>query len=197
LSDDNPRNKPSLSGNGDNQLPVDKSQQEWLDIVDENDNITGRATRKDIHRLKLMHRSVHIMLHDSRGSWFVQKRSLLKSTGAGLWDASVAGHVDSGETYRQCALREISEELGIQILDSALVRCGKLRPSAANGFEFTDMFLFTSDAELTLEPDEIDDGRWLRADDLTAWLAASPHEFTRLFQSVWHHARRACPDRSG
>lgn len=197
MSDNNPRSKPLLSGNDDNQLPIDKSLQEWLDIVDENDNVTGRATREEIHRRKLMHRSVHIMLHDSRGSWFVQQRSLLKRTGAGLWDASVAGHVDSGETYRQCALREIAEELGIQVTDSALIPCGQLRPSAANGFEFTDMFLFTSDAELTLAPDEIDDGCWLSADELSAWLAASPNEFTGVFQSVWRHARHSFQSRNG
>ncbi|MEE9322774.1 MAG: NUDIX domain-containing protein [Granulosicoccus sp.] len=197
MNDNSRCNKPPASGTSDSQLSANKSSQEWLDIVDENDKVTGRATREEIHRLKLMHRSVHIMLHDSRGSWFVQKRSLLKKTGAGLWDASVAGHVDSGETYRQCALREIDEELGIQVADSALIPCGHLRPSAANGFEFTDMFLFTSDAELTLAPDEIDDGRWLDTDELSAWLVASPEEFTGVFLTVWSHALCRYQSRGG
>jgi len=86
---------------------------ELLDVVDENDNVVAVKTRGEIHARGLMHRAVHILLFNSSGELFLQKRSLAKDEQPGKWDSSAAGHVDSGEDYADCARREIGEELGI------------------------------------------------------------------------------------
>ena len=84
------------------------SMVEWLDIVDENDTVVGKAPRDQIHRENHRHRSAHIVLFNSQGQVFVQLRSMNKDNSAGLWDTSAAGHVDSGESYEQCAVRELN-----------------------------------------------------------------------------------------
>ena len=88
---------------------------EWLDIVDIDDRVIGRDTRPNIHANGAWHRSSHVVLYNSGGQLFVQLRSMSKDSGGGLWDTSAAGHVDSGESYDQCAIRELHEELGIRI----------------------------------------------------------------------------------
>ena len=45
----------------------------------------------------------------------VQKRNPYKQTFPNLWAISVAGHVDSGETSRDTAVREVKEELNLDI----------------------------------------------------------------------------------
>ena len=39
---------------------------------------------------------------------------MTKDTFPGAWDSSSSGHVDSGEDYDDCAVRELREELGLR-----------------------------------------------------------------------------------
>ena len=99
---------------------------EYLDIINEKDEIIGREERTIVHEKGLLHREIHIWFFDSKEDIIFQKRGVEKSSG-GLLDATIGGHVDSGETYVQTALREGFEESGIQLKEGKLVHIGKLR----------------------------------------------------------------------
>ncbi|MFK8081350.1 MAG: NUDIX domain-containing protein [Granulosicoccus sp.] len=158
---------------------------EWLDIVDDRDRVIGRDTRTLVHAGGHFHRSSHIVLFNKRGEVFVQLRSMSKDSGAGLWDTSAAGHVDSGESYLACAVRELHEELGIKVHDQELILIGKLPPDARTGLEFTQVYRVCSEQALVLQADEIDDGRWLMPDELAEWMARRGDQFTEGFKLIW------------
>lgn len=87
---------------------------EYLDIIDESGRIIGQATRAECHtNSSLAHRTVHVLVFNSRGELFLQKRSINKDIQPGKWDTSVGGHLNLGETFHQAVQREIKEELGI------------------------------------------------------------------------------------
>ncbi len=86
---------------------------EELDIVDAHDEIVGKADRKEAHKKKLLHRNVYVMLFDPDGRLFMQKRAASKEFYANCWEGSLSGHVQSGETYKEAAERELFEELGV------------------------------------------------------------------------------------
>ncbi|MBI2173273.1 MAG: NUDIX domain-containing protein [Candidatus Aenigmarchaeota archaeon] len=89
--------------------------EEYFDIVDENDKIIGRATRKECHsNSSLVHRGVDVLIFDSKGRLLLQKRSMKKDLYPGLWTCSATGHNGIGEGYREAAERELEEELGIR-----------------------------------------------------------------------------------
>ena len=162
---------------------------EWLDIVDSQDRIIGAAPRGIVHKKAYMHRAVHIMLSNSAGEVFVQRRSHDKDTNPGLWDTSCAGHIDSGESVTIGALRELSEELGITIPTNALLERCRLAPSHDNGFEHVTLYTAISDDPLSLCPAEIIDGKWLSPASLDAWLLEEPAIFTSTFPVIWHAIR--------
>ena len=89
--------------------------EEIFDVVDERDEVIGRQTRSEVHRLGLGHRAVHVLVFNLRGELFLQKRSMKKDCFPGAWDSSAAGHLDSGEAYDDCAVRELREELGLTV----------------------------------------------------------------------------------
>lgn len=158
---------------------------EWLDIVDADDKVVGRATRESAHRNKQQHRSSHVVLFNTSGQVLVQHRSHDKDTNPGLWDSSAAGHVDSGESYLRCAARELEEELGV-VLDTAdLTPIAKLRPEDRNGFEFTQIYKATSDQSLVLQQSEIIDAKWLLPGQLESWMSERPADFTDIFHIIW------------
>ena len=89
--------------------------EEIFDVVNERDEVVDRQPRRVVHARGLLHRAVHVLVFNARGEIFLQKRSLLKDRQPGVWDSSASGHVDSGEDYDACAVREVREELGVTL----------------------------------------------------------------------------------
>ena len=87
---------------------------ELLDVVNEKDKVVGNASKKDIYEKKLTHRIVHILIFNKKGEMGLQLRSKNKDFTPGHWCSSAGGHVKSGETYKQAALRECEEEIGLK-----------------------------------------------------------------------------------
>jgi isopentenyl-diphosphate delta-isomerase type 1 len=89
---------------------------EYFDIVDEDDNVIGKATRKECHtNPRLIHRGADIFIFNSKGQILLQKRSMKKDLYPGMWSFSATGHNDIGESYEDAAAREVMEELGIKL----------------------------------------------------------------------------------
>src|SRR5689334_24881313 len=89
--------------------------EEIFDVVNERDEVVDHKPRSEVHRLGLMHRAVHVMVFNRLGQVFLQKRSMSKDRQPGLWDSSASGHLDQGEAYDACAVRELREEIGLQL----------------------------------------------------------------------------------
>jgi len=92
---------------------MNTDKQEYLDIIDENDNVIGKLARDEVYANLHPHRIVHVMVFNDQGQILLQKRSKYKESKPLHWVTSVSGHVMSGETVEHAALRETQEEIGI------------------------------------------------------------------------------------
>ncbi|MGQ0592469.1 MAG: NUDIX hydrolase [Gammaproteobacteria bacterium] len=161
---------------------------ELFDVVDDDDRVWGRMRRDDVHRWQLRHRAAHVLVVNSHGEVFVQRRSTLKECAPGLWDTSVAGHVQSGESYAACAVRELAEEIGLPPT-TPLCQVGYLKAGPDTGWEFVAVFLCRSDGPLVLCPEEIAEGRWASPETLAQWMIDRPEELTTSFRLIWARSR--------
>src|SRR5882762_9211354 len=109
--------------------------EEIFDVVNERDEVIGRQPRSEVHRLGLLHRAVHVLVFNARGQVFLQKRSMSKDKSPGLWDSSASGHLDCGEDYDACAVRELREEIGLR-LNAPLQKLFKLAAGPETDREF-------------------------------------------------------------
>jgi isopentenyl-diphosphate delta-isomerase len=165
-----------------------------FDIVNERDEVIGHAPRSEVHARGLLHRAVHVLVFNSHGEIFLQKRSMKKDRQPGVWDSSCSGHVDSGEDYDKTALRELGEEIGLT-LPAPPQRLFKINACFATDAEFVWVYHCASEGPFELHPDEIEAGDWFGSGQVTKWIAEKPEDFATAFVFIWK--KFLTSDRSG
>jgi isopentenyldiphosphate isomerase len=163
--------------------------EEIFDVVNERDEVIDRKPRSEVHRLGLLHRAVHVLVYNSRGQIFLQKRSLKKDRQPGVWDSSSSGHVDSGEDYDATAVREVWEEIGLR-LAKVPDRLFKINARPETDHEFVWVYRCESEGPFKLDPEEVEKGGWFSVEEVSRWVAEKPAEFASAFRFIWERLER-------
>jgi isopentenyldiphosphate isomerase len=158
--------------------------EEIFDVVNEHDEVVGRCPRSEVHRLGLRHRATHALVFNKCGQVFLQKRSMKKDRQPGLWDSSASGHVDGGEDYDACVVRELREEIGLQI-SQVPRRLFKLAASPETDQEHVWVYRCEAEGPFRLHPDEIERGDWFEPTEVTRWMKERPDDFASALLVIW------------
>lgn len=159
-------------------------ESEIFDIVNDNDEIVGSASRNEVHRLGLKHRSVHLLIFNKQGSVLLQKRSMEKDTFPGTWDSSVSGHVDSGENYDKAVIRESWEELGVEF-EAVPERIFKVDACKETDNEFSWVYRHFSEGPFSPNEDEISEIKWFTKETLDDYNLDDSSIFSPAFSLIW------------
>ncbi|MDQ2090847.1 isopentenyl-diphosphate Delta-isomerase [Marimonas arenosa] len=146
------------------------------------DNRLTPFDKLETHRLGLRHKAVSVFV--MRGDQtLIQRRALTKYHTPGLWANSCCTHPFWEEASHVCAVRRLKEELGIDELD--LKSCGTVEYRADVGAGLTEhevVSVFRGDVteaiDITPNPSEVMDVRWVGLDELTAEISVQPEIFT-------------------
>lgn len=147
---------------------VEQSQTgtEWVDIVNEDNDVIAQASRAQMRAQRLRHRATYIVVHDGMGKILAQRRTQTKDFLPGMLDATAGGVVQADEPLLDSARREAEEELGIAGV-----------PFAEHGqFYFEDvhcrvwggLFSCVSHGPFALQEEEISEVCWLTPEEITA-----------------------------
>ena len=139
-------------------------EQEKVKINDEHRNHRGIATRCDVHKFGYWHEAFHCwFIRNEQGIYYIylQLRSKKKKDYPNLFDITAAGHLLADETVKD-GVREIKEEIGIDVNFDELVPLGELKYCVVkNNFidkELANVFLYKSEVEMddfTLQVEEV------------------------------------------
>lgn len=144
---------------------------EFLDIVDQNDKVIGQKLRSEIYSQKLSNfRVVNAFLINEKGQLWIPRRCANKRIFPLCLDASMGGHVSSGETYEEAFKRELMEELNI---DSNLVpykHIGNLNPHQHNTSAFMQVYLIHTNNVPNYNTSDFIEYLWLKPDALLSRL---------------------------
>ncbi|MFW5835783.1 MAG: NUDIX hydrolase, partial [bacterium] len=150
---------------------------EVFDVVDEHDEVVGRARRDEVHgNPSLIHRVAHVLVFNETGRLYLQRRAADKDVQPNRWDTSVGGHVDAGEAYEAAASREMREELGI--VGPPLERLYRYRHENDYESEMVTTYRVIWDGPINPDPSEVSEGRFWTLDEIEA---TDPEVFTPNF----------------
>lgn len=163
-------------------------------LVDENDQQIGTMDKVDAHRGDgLRHRAISVFLFNSEGKLLIQERSQKKIVGAGQWANTCCGNVRPTESYQECALRRLREELGITDVQINPIhkfeyhtRCN----AEFSEFEIDTVFFGEYDGEVTPNPDEVARVEWKEPSFLPQELAEDKRtatDITTQKYAPWFH----------
>lgn len=155
-----------------------KEDKELLDLRNEDGSLTGeKKERALVHRDGDLHGTSHVWLvryRKEQGSAEVllQKRSARKDSFPGCYDISSAGHIPAGQNFLESAVRELEEELGIQVKPEELKEVFVHRGYAKEVFygkpfinhEYSKVYLCERDLrpeEMKLQKEEVESVLWM------------------------------------
>lgn len=133
--------------------------EEWLPLVNERGEITGKAPRSLCHRgEKLLHPVVHLHVLNNQKHIYLQKRPLNKLVQPGKWDTAVGGHISAGETLETALKREAWEEIGLQNFSAKLITTYRWDSEIES--ELVYVFVSHDFRSIHLHSEEVEEGRF-------------------------------------
>ena len=169
---------------------------EYIDIFDENNNPLGEIKEKSkAHEEGNFHRTAHIWIMNNKKELLLQKRSATKKSHPNCWDISGAGHIMSGETVIEGAIRELKEELGIEVKETDLKFISVVKSTKnPKNQEFGYVYLLESNNEIKdyiFEDNEVSEVKYVYFEDLEKMvenrvegLLIHEEEYKKLFEFI-------------
>lgn len=141
---------------------------ELIDIVDENGNFTGEVLEKEIaHDRNLLHNEIACFVINSNKEILLQKRSMNKRFNPGKWGLC-AGHVDSGESLEDATIREIKEEIGLDVtvdeLHTFTEREVNIKEKNSHIAYFYYLVTDKKEDEFVIQEEELSEVKWFNVD---------------------------------
>lgn len=133
---------------------------EFFDAYDFDRNKTGKTMERGTPVPKGFYRMVvHVCIFNSEGKMLIQRRQPFKRSWSGMWDLTVGGSSVAGDTSLTAAIRETSEEIGVQLAPDELKRVLTIQTECI----FDDIYVVKKDLDetaLTFQYEEVEQVKW-------------------------------------
>jgi 8-oxo-dGTP pyrophosphatase MutT (NUDIX family) len=149
---------------------------EVVEEVDRHGRVLRLVTRREMRAGRLRHRTVYLAVQHPDGRLLVHRRSPHKDVWPGWWDVAAGGVVAAGEPWEVAAVRELAEELGVDVVRHGVVvepiDGGRLRTYDDDTVLVVGRcFRVVTAGPFTFADGEVVDARWVDSAELSAMLA--------------------------
>lgn len=165
---------------------------ELIEIVDENGNFTGQVMDKEeAHDKNLLHNEVGIFIINDNKEILLQKRSANKRFDPNKWGLC-AGHVDANESLEDAAIREIKEEVGLDVTPKELIPYGEREVAIKDSNSHITYFYYVrcnkKAEEFTIQKEELSEVKWFNIDEIIMMIKEGKTSFKenriKLFEKI-------------
>ena len=157
---------------------------ELVDVIDAEGSTIAVVTRREMRARRLPHRSVYLLVFNSRGEVFIHLRTATKDVYPSHWDVTVGGVLSAGESFDEGALREGQEELGVALEVQPLF---PFRYEDERSAVLGMVYRAVHDGPFALQAEEIVRGEFVSVEELELRVQRDP--FCPDGLQVWQQAR--------
>jgi len=149
-----------------------KAGDEIITIVDADNNVVGHAARREMRARGLPHRATYILVFNSQGELFIQKRTMSKDIYPGYYDVATGGVVLAGESYDLSAERELAEELGAR--NTLLTPHFDFKHEDDSNIVWGRLYTCQYDGKIVLQEEEVESGSFYSIDKVLELIKKEP-----------------------
>lgn len=137
-------------------------------------------SKEEVHKKGLWHRTAHVWFVNDKNEILLQKRAQHITSNPGKWDISAAGHLSAGDDPIQGALREVKEELDVDLSETDLNKIGEVVGESTQhdgvyiNKEYQDVYVVFTDKEVqdfTIQESEVEKIEFVSIEKLKKWVS--------------------------
>ena len=145
-----------------------------------------------------LHRAFSIFLFNSENELLIHQRAHDKYHSSGLWTNTCCSHPRPGESLEASTKRRLEEEMG---MDAALEYQFQFtyRANLDQGLvehELDHVYFGFTDSKPTINPQEVQDWRYVALADLELEMTHYPERYTEWFKIAFHLVRQRLEERA-
>lgn len=165
------------------KIPANK----YVILVDENDHELGLMEKIEAHEKALLHRAFSVFIYNDKNQLMLQQRALTKYHTPGLWTNTCCSHQQQGETNIQAGKRRLQEEMGFTTELEETISFIYKAPfeNGLTEHEFDYILIGRYNETPNINPEEVNDWKWMELDDIKIDIKKNPHQYTEWFKIIF------------
>lgn len=153
-------------------------------LVTKEDKVIGEMEKMPAHYEGALHRAFSILIFNEGGEMLIHKRAASKYHSPGLWTNACCSHPQLNESYKDGAEERLMAELGFTValkevhhfiyeahFDNDLIE-----------HEFDRVFVGNYNGNIPFNPEEVDQIKWIKVEDLYDDINQNPEKYTEWFK---------------
>jgi isopentenyl-diphosphate Delta-isomerase len=158
--------------------------QEFVVLVDENDNELGFAEKLEAHQKALLHRAFSVFVFNDKNQLLLQQRASHKYHSANLWTNTCCSHPRRNEDVSDAAKRRLREEMGMELdLEKKFDFVYKTAfDNDLTEYEFDHVFVGRTNTDPIINREEVKNFKWKTIEEVKTDMLLFPNSFTSWFK---------------
>lgn len=162
-------------------------EEERVILVDSEDRPLGTMPKMEAHEKAVLHRAFSVFILNEKGEVMLQQRAAHKYHSPLLWANTCCSHQREGESNIQAGRRRLQEEMGFDAELQELFSFIYKAPfdNGLTEHELDHVLLGHYSGAPHINPDEVQDWKWMSPRDIKADLIAAPENYTAWFRIIF------------
>ncbi len=161
--------------------------EEQVILVNENDEQIGLMPKMEAHEKAVLHRAFSVFIFNFNNELMLQQRAAHKYHSPLLWTNTCCSHQRDGETNIEAGTRRLQEEMGFTTSLKETTSFIYKAPfdNGLTEHELDHIMIGYYEQAPVINPDEVEDWKWMPLENVRTDIAAQPELYTVWFKIIF------------